>query len=195
MTNEVDRDNEDWLRAIAGEPRPDADKSTNAHAAAVRKALLNRVKAQQEKVPDTSDAGYHRLLFRLKREGLLKPQAQQASTYASFFSKPLAIAAVFFLGAIVVFHSYQINNESEDALYKGTSDQSLVRVEDPEKVAMAIANSLKSNRIEFQLIDLPRGSKQFIIPSSPEAITILRDHKIKVQSDTQSIDILIERRK
>jgi len=34
-----------------------------------------------------------------------------------------------------------------------------------------------------------------IIPSSAEAIEILGEHKIKVQSGTQPIDILIERKK
>ncbi len=195
MTNEIDRDNEDWLQAIAGEPRLDADKFTNAHAAAIRKALLNRAQAQNEEAPDASDAGYHRLLFRLKREGLLKPLTHQASNTTSFFARPLAIAAVFFLGAIVVFHSYQINEESKEILYKGESGQFITRVEDPEKVAVAIANSLKTNGIAYQLIELPRGTKQLIIPSSAEAIKILIDHKIKVRSDTRSIDILIERKK
>lgn len=195
MTNEIDRDNEDWLQAIAGEPRPDADKFTNAHAAAIRKALLNRAKAQNEEAPSASDAGYHRLIFRLKREGLLKPRTRQASNSASFFARPLAIAAVFFLGAIVVFHSYQLNEESEEILYKGESGQFVIRVEDPAKVAAAIANSLKNNGIDYQLIELPRGSKELMMPSSAEAIKILADHKIKVQPETQSIDVLIERRR
>ena len=99
MTNEIDRDNEDWLQAIAGDPRPGADKFTNAQAEAVRNALVRRSAELDKEVPEASDAAYHRLLFRLKREGLLKPRAKQASNQASFFSKPLAIAAVFFLGA------------------------------------------------------------------------------------------------
>lgn len=192
MTHEIDRDNEDWLLGLSGEPRPDADKYTNAQAAAVRNALSRRATALDQVVPEASEAGYHRLLFRLKREGLLKPRVKQAGNQASFFSKPLAIAAVFFLGAIVVFHSYQINEESEEVLYKGSSGQTVVRVADPEATATGIASALKSQQIEFQLIDLPRRSKQLVIPSSAEAIKVLEEFKIRVSPEMKPIDILIE---
>lgn len=195
MTNEIDRDNGDWLLALSGEPRPDADKFTNAQAEAVRNALARRAAALDQVVPEASEAGYHRLIFRLKREGLLKPRVKQASNQASFFYRPLAMAAVFFLGAIVVFHSYQVNQESEEVLYKGSSGQSIVPVDDPEAITAAIANTLKSQHIEFQLIDLPRGTKQLIAPISAETLRILNEYKIRVNPDEPRIDILFERKR
>lgn len=236
MTNEIDRDNDDWLLALSGEPRPDADKFTNAQAEAVRNALARRAAELDEEVPEASDAGYHRLLFRLKREGHIGPEAEnrlvnkqaaandflsshvRSGTYdlppamrsansgtpttrhdtssiqakKTWWSPALGMAAVFLLGAIVVFHSYQINEESEELLYKGSIGQTVVRVADPEATATGISSALKGQQIEFQLIDLPRRSKQLVIPSSAEAIKVLEEFKIQVSPDMKPIDILIE---
>lgn len=239
MTNNIDRDNEDWLLGLAGEPRPDADTYTNTQAAAVRIALARRAAELDEEAPEASDAGYHRLLFRLKREGHIGPEAEnrlankqaaandspsshvRTGTYdlppamrsansgapttrhdtssiqskKTWWNPALGMAAVFLLGAIVVFHSYQINEESEEVLYKGSSGQSIVRVKDPEATTAAIANTLKSQHIEFQLFDLPRGTKQLIAPISAETLGILSEYKIQVKPDEPRIDILFERKK
>ncbi len=195
MTNEIDRDNEDWLLGLSGEPRREADSFTNAQSEAIRAALKRRSGIVDKDVPEASDAGLHRLLFRLKREGFLEKRKAQASNDHSFLSKPLAIAAVFFLGAIVVFHTYQLNEESQEIAFKGTGSQVVVRVSDPDSVVDSIVKSLDSKKIEFELNSLPRGTKQLVIKASPEAVKILNDHKISIKPDGQTIDVLIEVKK
>lgn len=77
MTNEIDRDNEDWLLALSGEPRQDAESFTNSQAEAIRGALKRRAEAIDKESPEPSESGYHRLLFRLKREGHIGPDADK----------------------------------------------------------------------------------------------------------------------
>ena len=77
MTNEIDRDNEDWLLALSGEPRQGGDSFTNAQAEAIRGALKRRAAAIEKESPNPSESGYHRLLFRLKKEGHIGPDADK----------------------------------------------------------------------------------------------------------------------
>jgi len=68
----MNKDDQDWLDALAGKPAPGADPETARRAAALRKTLLD---IRKEGLADESpDDGLDRLLFRLRREGLLEKE-------------------------------------------------------------------------------------------------------------------------
>lgn len=76
-----DKDDEQWLSALAGKPDSSADSATNAQAQALRAAMLARREALEHATQNADPAEFERLKARLEREGLLaqaKPSAKQA---------------------------------------------------------------------------------------------------------------------
>ncbi len=72
MTQLPDKEDEQWLNALAGRPDPAADSVVNQQAAALRRAMQAHRAKLEESVPQADDALYQQLLFRLRREGLIK---------------------------------------------------------------------------------------------------------------------------
>jgi hypothetical protein len=72
MTQLPDKEDEQWLNALAGQPDPAADGVVNQQAEALRRVLQARRAKLDELVPQADDIQYQKLLFRLKREGLIK---------------------------------------------------------------------------------------------------------------------------
>lgn len=66
----MSKDDQDWLDALAGKPDPGADADTNRRAAALRGAMLDS--REKEIASGSPDDGLDRLLFRLRREGLME---------------------------------------------------------------------------------------------------------------------------
>jgi hypothetical protein len=71
MENTPDKDDEQWLSALAGRADPSGDAKTNFQAQALRRALLERAEKLEVKVPFADDDQYQKLLLRLQREKLL----------------------------------------------------------------------------------------------------------------------------
>ena len=72
MTQVPDKEDEQWLNALAGRSDPAADGVVNQQAEALRRALQAQRAKLEESVPQADDTQYQQFLFRLKREGLLK---------------------------------------------------------------------------------------------------------------------------
>lgn len=185
MTNQIDRDNEDWLLALSGEPRQGADSFTNTQAEAVRAALMRRADVVDKESPEPSEAGYHRLLFRLKREGYIGPGAEKSSrlkqpandeftgfaatgTYdlppamrsaksgipadshggagttsikRSWWNPALGMAAVFVIGAALIFYMEMGHRKDEDPFAVRGGEATVLIVSDQnEKVTQLVDN-------------------------------------------------------
>jgi hypothetical protein len=65
-----EREDEQWLEAIAGRPDPNADVKLNKEASALRAALLARRQLVESSVPEADDALLEKIRFRMRREGL-----------------------------------------------------------------------------------------------------------------------------
>jgi hypothetical protein len=79
-----EREDEQWLEAIAGRPNPNADAKLNREASALRAALLARRQNMESSVPTADDALLEQILFRLRREGLDRSESDPSE-------KPTAI--------------------------------------------------------------------------------------------------------
>lgn len=78
-----DNTDDDWLRALAGRPRPGSDDMVTQEALAVRRALLamrrNAADRAQEGDSASERLEIDKTLFALKREGLLRDAPDEAS--------------------------------------------------------------------------------------------------------------------
>lgn len=109
MTQPSDSEDSQWLDALAGKPDPTASPGINHQAAALRKALQERSRAMEQRVPQADSAQYEQILLRLKREGLISPTDRGPSGViqggqikeASLISRALALAmAVLSSGSV-----------------------------------------------------------------------------------------------
>lgn len=66
-----DKENQQWLDAIAGKPDASADPTLNQQATVLRQALIKRNQEIITAIPEADPAGYERLLAELQRQGLL----------------------------------------------------------------------------------------------------------------------------
>lgn len=73
MTQAQDKEDEQWLSALAGRPDLDADPKVNRQAQALRRTLKTRSEMLESKVPQADAAQYQRLLFKIRQENLLVP--------------------------------------------------------------------------------------------------------------------------
>lgn len=71
MANTSEKDDEQWLDALAGRTDPAADPKQNLQAQALRLALQARAEKLEATVPFADEEQYQKLLLRLQREKLL----------------------------------------------------------------------------------------------------------------------------
>jgi len=236
MTNDIDRDNEDWLQALSGKPRQGADSFTNSQAEAIRAALKRRASAIEQVSPEPSESGYHRLLFRLKREGRIGPDADKkrldewaanddstfgaatgtsdASPFGSFtqydlppglrsassagsqgastsgararswYSPALGMAAVFVLGAVLVFYMQIGGKKEEDPFALRGGEAIVLIVADQNEKVMQLVDALNPLGGEVKITRETDGSVTLIIKANEKVTERLMQDRI--QPDVKS---------
>lgn len=123
MTQTSDREDEQWLAALAGRPDPTADPATNLQAESLRRALQAQSASLEQSVPSASEAKYQRLLFRLRQERLpIETMRGDAGTVAVWRGRSSTPAKS--LGEPSDFEEYEIpsfllvNDHRKDAIRK-----------------------------------------------------------------------------
>lgn len=231
MTNDIDRDNEDWLLALSGEPRQGADSFTNSQAEAIRSALKRRALAIEQESPEPSESGYHRLLFRLKKEGHIGPGAEKkrlkdraandSSTYGSatgtsdatpfgnfsqydlppalrsargagshdaspsvartrsWYSPALGMAAVFVLGAALIFYMEIGNKKQEDPFALRGGEAAVLIVADQNEKVMQLVDALNPLGGEVKISREADGSVTLTVKATEKVIERLMEDRIQ----------------
>lgn len=127
MTQDTNKEDEQWLNAVAGRSDPNADAKLIQQAESLRRVLKARSSLLVNQVPEADDVQYQRLLFRLRREGL--------NTSSQGWRNPMlwGIAATTFLCVGIVFQmgGFNFNGEDKDILMGGGHETVLI-VTDPE---------------------------------------------------------------
>lgn len=222
MTNEIDRDNDDWLSALSGEPRLGADKYVNAQAEAIRNALARRAAELDEEAPKASDAGYHRLLFRLKREGYIGPEAEKklanklaaandspsshvrTGTYdlppamrsansgtpaarhdtstiqdkKTWWNPALGMAAVFVIGAALVFYMQVSGHKEEDPFAVRGGAATVLIVPDQNEKVIQLVETLNPLGGNVRITQEADGSISLLVKANDKVLARLAEERI-----------------
>jgi hypothetical protein len=127
MTQDSNRDDEQWLNALAGRSDPAADAKLIQQAESLRRALKARSDLLASQVPEADDAQYQQLLFRLRREGL------NSSSHGWRNPKLWGVAATIFLcvGIVIQMGIFTSDGLEEDQL-RGGEHATVMIVTDPE---------------------------------------------------------------
>jgi len=127
MTHDTNKEDEQWLNALAGRSDPDANAKLIQQAESLRRALNARSNLLANQVPEADDAQYQQLLFRLRREGLISSRHG--------WRNPMlwGIAATIFLcvGVVIQMGGFNFNGEDKDILMGG-GPATVMIVADPE---------------------------------------------------------------
>lgn len=134
-----DRDNKDWLDAIAGRDAGGADVRTAAEARALRGAMLEAVSRDGQPDFDTN-SGLQRLMFRLRAERLV---GAENSTRGWQAYGGLALAACLVLAVSLSLWSPQ-RPDDEPGRERGLGRPQIVSVADPAKTAEVIQRDLQA---------------------------------------------------
>lgn len=165
----ADRNDDDaWFDALRGKPRSDTGSS-----AAIRREgedLRRALHARRKDDADSDDAaGLERLLFRLRREGLLKQAGaspSQGRRRAAF-----AFAATLVLGIAVVAVVQREQTGEEDTLRSGAVQS--IEVDGAGDVAPTVArveSALRGAGAEVQVFDIGGGAREVAATVPTEGI-------------------------
>lgn len=184
------KDDENWLEALAGKPDISADSAINAQAQALRRAMLERRDGIERAYENIDAEKFQRLQSRLQREGLLTQDRTNQKWLPDWLHKHLpskngqvAALPIWSLGvnavlAVVVVVQLGVsgNAPSQQDVLRG--DQGTVlHVPDPKA------------RLSELMLGLDTAKARYVIQSSPEGELILL-----VQAEDAALDYLIEQR-
>jgi hypothetical protein len=127
MTQAQDKEDEQWLSALAGQPDLDADPKVNRQAQALRRALKTRSEMLEAQVPTADATQYEQLMFRLRREGLTTSQRG--------WRNPMlwGLAATVVLGVGVVIQMGGLHPQPDEAnMLRGGGQSTVLLVAEPE---------------------------------------------------------------
>ena len=146
-------DDEKWLDILSGhDDGTHVDPRLKGEAEALRRAILNRYGKNDQEEPPLDEGSLDRMLFRLKREGLLETKKAKPHWYGSV---PAAVAAVLAL-ALVLPLAYQLTSVRESQLpgdqdltqMRGGAEMQQVLSDDPARTAADFRDELEALDIQ-----------------------------------------------
>ena len=174
MTQLPDKEDEMWLNALAGRPDPAAEGVVNQQAESLRRVLLAQRTRLEASVPQADDALYQQLLFRLKREGLLKTQRP--------WSNPMlwGLVATLVLGVGVVMQMGGLYPGHDDAdTLRGGGKATVLVVENPEVRLIELLAGFKAVGAEPVVKRETGGRILVTVKSSAKVLDYLREQRIE----------------
>ena len=127
MTTDQDKENDQWLDALAGKADPAADPKLNQQAASLRRALKGRGDVLASQVPVADDAQYQQMLFRLRREGL----ASSSRGWRNPMLWGMAATIVMGVGVVIQMGNFDSDGYEKDIL-RGAEHATVLIVTNPE---------------------------------------------------------------
>ncbi len=193
--NMNEKDDDQWLAALAGKSDPQASEATNRQAALLRQAMLKRRAELENETANAEPSEFARLQKRLEAEGLIsRADVTHSGVNAKGFmawlgnvfpGKNGGVAAlpVWSLAvncALVVVVAVQFMSPSQDPYESNVlrgEEGTILRVADPE------------TRLAELIIGLDAEKVRYVVQRSPDGVlTVL------VQADDAALDFLINQR-
>jgi hypothetical protein len=207
----MNKDDQDWLDALAGRPDAAADPDTMRRAALLRQAMRGQREAEladASPAPGSHDGGLDRLLFRLRREGLLeKEKAGPRRGFPAMFAMAATVLLVMGLGWMMMFGSDRSAQVAVNAIPKQAPEQAeaapgititqILPAEAPEELAakpqqefssagIALAQSASGVDIRLEADLPPTPSADALRLFERYNLTIPADRKLHIEIRQQA---------
>lgn len=180
-----------WLDVLAGKPIADGDSEVTRRAKALRQAIQRHDASLHSNEADT-EAGLHKLKFRLRREGL-SGDSKPAFFSTHFVKYAVAASIVLTVGLTMRLYLYEQPIQNEAEIMRGGGDRQIVLAPDPEARLKQLAAELDSLGIKYQ-VERKEGKvllkAQGVDPAKDEVASFLEHNHIKPPvKDSLELDI------
>lgn len=174
MTNDSDKEDAQWLSALAGQADPDAKTNVNQQAEALRRALKARSDLLASRVPAADETQYQQILFRLRREGL-------ASSNRGWHNPMLwGVAATIVMGVGLVTQMSDLNLDGfgNDVL-RGAEHATALIVADPEARLAELRAGLQIAGEVPKIERLANGQIVLTVKATEKVLAYLQSQRIE----------------
>ena len=189
MATPQEKEDEQWLSALAGHPDPNADRLLNRQAESLRKALLAQKAALNAQTAPADETLYQQILFRLKREGLRGEPAkwQQPQFWA--------VAATVVLGVAIVLRAGLFTPSGEEDLFavRGGGLAIVQIVDDPEARLTELLAGLRAIGAKPTVSHDNRGRVRLAVAKSEAVTEYLLQQRIEAQPVGDEVVIVLEK--
>lgn len=196
----TDKDDQQWLDALAGRPDASANSATNAQAKALRTAMMARRAAIEHASQNADPAEFERLQARLQREGLLtKVDANRDTSPGNWLSALLekclpsasggssaiprwSLVANVVLGVAVVVQLGMLGTAEDneaDVLRGGSA--TVMLVPDPTARLVELTTGLDQVKAHYVVLRKPSGELQLLVQADDVALDYLLSQRIEPQ--------------
>ena len=203
MTEDISKEDHDWLDALSGKSPTGADPFVAAQASAVRKAMVARREAIETDATNVGNRGLDEIRARLQREGLMvvAESGQRKKRWwirvmeilgvgsgGGMKAAPIwGVAATIMLAVLVTFQVYEPQPD-EASIYRGDPNTTTLIVENPEVRANEIVAGIKELSSDgVEIIRLKGGRIQLKIKDSPR----VQDYLLGQRIETTAVDGII----
>jgi hypothetical protein len=197
----TDKDDQQWLDALAGKPDANADPITNAQAQALRTAMVARRAALEHATANADPAEFERLRARLQREGLLTDANATTKTQptppthwlgkllgkllpsaggGSFAIPVLSLAANVVLGVAVVVQMglFSTAPHTDADVLRGGPVKPLLEV-NPEARLAELTAALDQVKAHYVVLRKESGELQLLVQADVAALDYLQSQRIE----------------
>jgi len=211
MNNEINKEDQEWLDALAGRPKSDMDPLDAAQALAVRNALLERRNQIEADASQPDAAQLDKLRKRLVREGLMETTADNTTHSGSlrrFFGLfgasgrggstaiPLwGISAVMVIIIAVVIQTggptKSVQDTTHNILRGGTA--TVLIVDEPQVKLAELQAGLRGVEADFEVKKLKDNRWQVDIKVDEASLDYLEEQRMSPTVKDGIVRILIQR--
>lgn len=208
MSEDISKEDQDWLDSLAGKSPKDVDPVVLAEALAVRKALASRKDEIETDAARVGDSGLDEIRTRLKREGLMgsSDRATQKHDWLAHIKGLFGLGSgtgsanmVPFWGvaatlALAIFLTMQLPlpEPDESMIVRGDAHATTLIVENPEVRANELVAEINALSLDaVQMTRLGDGSIQLLIRDSEPVLDYLLAQRIEAIAVEGNVKILV----
>jgi hypothetical protein len=182
MTNNSDKEDAQWLSALAGQAAPDAKTNVNQQAESLRRALKARSDLLASQVPVADEAQYQQMLFRLRREGF----ASSKRGWRNPMFWGIAATIVMGIGVVIQMGGLHSDDYEKDVL-RGAEHATVLIVADPEARLAELQAGLKSVGEVPKVNRLTNGQIVLTVKATEKVLAYLLTQRIEPEISGESL--------
>lgn len=189
MTTPQDREDEQWLDALAGRPDPSAEPGLNQQAPAVRRALAAQKAEIARQTPKADEVLYQQLLFRMRREGLLGAPAmwRQPRAWA------VAASVVFALGIVIRIGMFTSPTDDDFQITRGGASAIVQVVADPDARLAELLAGLRAAGVQPEVRRDEAGRIRIAAPRTEAVVDFLNEQRVTPVPTGSDVVIILEK--
>jgi hypothetical protein len=174
MTINTDKEDEQWLNAVAGQTDLTADPKINQQAQSLRRALKARSDTLTSQVPIADDAQYQQILFRLRREGL----ASSPRNWPNPKLWGMVATVIMGIGVVIQIGGFD-QSKNEHEILRGGEHATVLIVPDPEARLIELHAGLHIAGVVPEIVRMNNGQIVLTVKATDKVLAYLLTQRLE----------------